>query len=96
MPISSDASAVSELCRKFSKKDLAEWGLSQEAEVLDRRAQADRDRARIEALEGALRPFAEPHQMGDAYVKFSPALINQARAALANTASDNGGQHGHE
>jgi len=38
------------------------------------------------AVSEALKPFAEPHPMGDAYVKFSVHLIEAARSAL----SDNG------
>lgn len=33
-------------------------------------------------LREALRPFAEPHVMGDNYVKFAPRLLEAARAAL--------------
>ncbi len=36
----------------------------------------------IDRLRAALRPFAEPHFMGDNYVKFAPRLIEAARAAL--------------
>lgn len=43
---------------------------------------------RIERLERALKPFAEPHFMGDNYVKFAPRLIETARAALS---TDQGG-----
>ena len=39
--------------------------------------------ARIAELIEALRPFAEPHGMGDNYVQFHPRLIATARAALA-------------
>lgn len=35
------------------------------------------------ALVEALKPFGEPHGMGDAYVQFHPRLIAAARAALA-------------
>lgn len=38
--------------------------------------------AEIERLRAALKPFAEPWPMGDAYVKFSPVLIRAARSAL--------------
>ena len=34
-------------------------------------------------LRSALEPFADPHPMGDAYVKFDPRLICAARAALS-------------
>lgn len=34
-------------------------------------------------LLAALRPFAEPHAMGDSYVQFAPRLIDTARAAIA-------------
>ena len=43
----------------------------------------DLDTEAISALVEALEPFAERHSMGDTYVKFSPALIDRARAALA-------------
>ena len=36
----------------------------------------------IERLRAALKPFAEPHAMGDNYVQFAPRLIHAARAAL--------------
>lgn len=36
----------------------------------------------IEKLRTALTPFAEPHFMGDNYVRFAPRLIEAARAAL--------------
>lgn len=39
---------------------------------------------REERLEQALMPFAEPHTMGDNYVKFAPRLIDAARKALSN------------
>jgi hypothetical protein len=38
--------------------------------------------AEIERLRAALKPFAEPHAMGDNYVQFAPRLIEAARAAL--------------
>lgn len=38
--------------------------------------------AEIEHLRAALQPFAEPHAMGDNYVRFAPRLIDAARAAL--------------
>jgi hypothetical protein len=38
--------------------------------------------AEVGRLRAALEPFAEPHPMGDAYVKFSPELIEGARTAL--------------
>ena len=38
--------------------------------------------AERDALRKALEPFAEPHAMGDNYVKFAPRLIEDARAAL--------------
>lgn len=41
-------------------------------------------------LREALKPFAEPHFMGDNYVKFAPRLIEAARRALSNEVSDNG------
>lgn len=31
----------------------------------------------------ALKPFAEPHKMGDNYVQFAPRLIEAARTAIA-------------
>ena len=34
-------------------------------------------------LLAALKPFAEPHAMGDSYVQFAPRLIATARAAIA-------------
>jgi hypothetical protein len=40
-------------------------------------------RATIADLVKALEPFAEPHPMGDAYVRFNPRLLVAARAALA-------------
>lgn len=40
----------------------------------------------IAELREALKPFAEPHAMGDAYVQFSPQLVRQARAALQTQA----------
>jgi hypothetical protein len=43
---------------------------------------------RIERIEAALRPFAEPHAFGDSYVRFAPRLIEAARAALKD--SDHG------
>jgi hypothetical protein len=43
-------------------------------------------RTRLAELKDALRPFAEKHPMGEAYVRFSPRLIHQARAALADEA----------
>lgn len=36
----------------------------------------------IERLIAALKPFAEPHAMGDNYVRFAPRLIDAARKAL--------------
>lgn len=36
----------------------------------------------IARLREALKPFAEPHAMGDNYVKFAPRLIEAARRAL--------------
>lgn len=44
------------------------------------------DATRITELEEALKPFAEPHFMGDNYVKFSPRLIEVARKALTKSA----------
>ena len=38
--------------------------------------------ARTSILCEALEPFAEPHAMGDNYVKFAPRLIEAARTAL--------------
>ena len=50
--------------------------------------------ADVERLRGALQPFAEPHFMGDVYVKFAPRLLVAARAALtahrAGKEKDNG------
>ena len=37
---------------------------------------------KIERLQAALVPFAQPHSMGDRYVKFHPKLIEDARTAL--------------
>lgn len=39
--------------------------------------------ANVRELLEALRPFAEPHAMGDNYVQFAPRLIRAARAAIA-------------
>lgn len=39
-------------------------------------------KAEIERLKDALTPFAGPHFFGDNYVRFSPRLIEIARAAL--------------
>ena len=46
----------------------------------------------VEALVGALEPFAEPHAMGDNYVKFAPRLILAARNALAQYRARHTGQ----
>jgi hypothetical protein len=55
-------------------------------EILDLRAENT-------ALVDALKPFAEPHWMGDSYVKFAPRLIAAARAALASAApNERGGE----
>lgn len=36
----------------------------------------------MEEMAEALRPFAEPHAMGDSYVSFAPRLLVDARTAL--------------
>ena len=36
----------------------------------------------IKRLRAALKPFAEPHAMGDSYVQFAPRLIEASREAL--------------
>lgn len=50
------------------------------------RAETEQEREkllkRVQALEEALEPFATPHLMGDAYVKFAPRLLAAARATL--------------
>jgi hypothetical protein len=47
-------------------------------------------RADLAAAREALRPFAEPHGMGDMYVQFAPRLIQAARKALS-TGNQEGG-----
>lgn len=52
-------------------------------ELADAEQEADRLTAENARLRAALKPFAEPHAMGDAYVKFASHLIEAARIALA-------------
>jgi regulator of replication initiation timing len=52
-------------------------------EIATLRAELTKARADLGEAVEVIRPFAEPHQMGDAYVKFAPRLIVAARALLA-------------
>ena len=58
------------------------------AGVADEKA---RGRATVAELVEVLRPFAEPHPMGDNYVKFAPRLIHAAREVLSRHQENSNG-----
>ena len=51
-------------------------------------AEHDRLKALNAEMLEALRPFAEPHKMGDNYVRFAPRLIETARAVIAKAEAE--------
>ncbi len=63
--------------------DVVDSGLDRAMETAEKASALVQLQGReIERLRAVLTPFAEPHPMGDAYVQFSPKLIEAARAAL--------------
>lgn len=87
-----NATLKEECCVLASQVENADINLEQAK--FSARAQWERKvesaESKIEALNSekvelcaALRPFAEPHGMGDNYVQFAPRLIQAAREALA-------------